>query len=129
MVIDTSALLPILLREPEKPVFLRALEREPALLVSSASVLEAAVVLLQRFGQDAGDLDELLSRFPVDIVTVDREQLRWARYAFETYGRGRHRARLNFGDCFSYALAKTTGQPILFKGDDFPQTDLEPARF
>lgn len=125
MVIDTSAVLAILLSEPEWQYFEHIIDKAPARLISTASVLEAAVVVQQKLGDKAGDLDALLTRFPLEIVPVDLPQLHWARYAFATYGRGRHPARLNFGDCFSYALAKVSAQPLLFKGDDFSQTDLD----
>jgi len=83
------------------------------------------VVLLRRSAAiGVSELDALIAGIPMEPVATDLEQLTWARYAFQTYGRGRHPARLNFGDCFSYALAKATGEPLLFKGDDFSQTDV-----
>ncbi len=128
MVIDTSAVLCLLFDEPEAKSFAAAIEQDSIRLISAASVLEATIAVHRRRGRPSGDdIDRLLARWPADIVPVQLNQLQWARYAFETYGRGRHPAKLNFGDCFSYALAKTAGQPILFKGDDFSQTDLEPA--
>lgn len=124
MVVDTSALVAILLAEPESASFSIALKRDPVRLISVASVFEAGMVLQRRFGRPhLIEIDEAIARFPMEVSPVTLEQLHWARYAFETYGRGRHAARLNFGDCFSYALAKTTGRPILFKGDDFSQTE------
>lgn len=69
-------------------------------------------------------MDALIERLPLEPVAIDLDQLRWARYAVQTYGRGRHPARLNFGDCFSYALSKASGEPLLFKGSDFSQTDV-----
>lgn len=128
MIIDTSALIAIGLGEPETNSFERAIDTAASRLMSVASVIETAIVLQHRFGDvGAAKLDRLLARFPIEIMPVDTGQLAWARYALQTYGRGRHAAKLNFGDCFSYALAKSTGEPILFKGDDFSQTDLESA--
>ncbi len=126
MVIDTSAVLCLLFDEPEAKSFATAIEEDSIRLISAASVLEATIAVRRRRGQPSGDdIDRLLRRWPVDIVPIHLEQLYWARYAFETYGRGHHPARLNFGDCFSYALAKAMSEPILFKGDDFSHTDLE----
>ena len=69
----------------------------------------------------------LTDRFKIELVPVDVDQIQWARIANQTYGRGYHSAKLNFGDCFAYALARSTGEPLLFKGRDFAQTDIEPA--
>ncbi|HLX45353.1 MAG TPA: type II toxin-antitoxin system VapC family toxin [Bryobacteraceae bacterium] len=125
MVIDTSAILAILFDEPEAEAFSIAVQQESVRLVSAATVLESALVLQKRSGDKAPQvLDRVIRELPVEIRGVDLEQLKWARYALETYGRGRHPARLNFGDCFSYALAKATGEPLLFKGNDFSRTDL-----
>ena len=85
-------------------------------------------MLENRFGEEgARELDLLIARLPIEIIPVDGDQLEWARYAYRTYGRGRHEAALNFGDCFSYALAKLTGEPLLYKGADFERTDLPSA--
>jgi len=93
--------------------------------MSTASVLESSIVLQRRRGELGAELVDLFLRdLPVEVRPVDLDQLRWARYAFQTYGRGRHPARLNFGDCFSYALAKASGEPLLFKGADFSHTDV-----
>jgi ribonuclease VapC len=125
MVIDTSALIAIAFEEPEAPSFESSIESEGVRLISVASVLEAEIVMRQRFGQSGGTrLDVLLARLPAQVVPVDADQLRWERHAVENYGRGQHPAKLNFGDCFSYALAKSSGEPILFKGTDFSLTDL-----
>ena len=97
-------------------------------LMSVASILEATIVLENRFGHEGpGELDGLLRRLPIDAVPVDSDQLEWARYAYRTYGRGRHPAALNFGDCFSYALAKTASERLLYKGADFSRTDVRSA--
>jgi len=125
MVIDTSALVAILTNEADAEQLERAVDGDATRLMSVASVLETAMVLESRFGE-AGtrELDLLIQRLPIEIRPVDQDQLEWARFAFQTYGKGRHAAGLNFGDCFSYALAKTTGERLLFKGADFSQTDL-----
>ena len=125
MVIDTSALVAMLSDEPEAERFEAAVEADSTRLMSTASYLETAIVIEARFGESGGrELDLWLHRAAVDLVAVDADQADIARAAYRTYGRGRHRAGLNFGDCFSYALAKVSGQPLLFKGDDFAQTDI-----
>jgi ribonuclease VapC len=128
MVIDTSALVAILTNEDEAEPLENAIDRDTARLMSAASVLEAAIVLESRYGE-AGirELDLMIQRLPIEIRPVDFDQLEWARFAFHTYGRGHHPAKLNFGDCFSYALSKITGEPLLYKGADFAQTDLMSA--
>ncbi len=128
MVLDTSAVIAIILREPEADQFEAAIDRHSTLRISASSVLESAIVLRQRFGEDGvRNLDRLLAKIRVTIEPFDMQQLAWARHALETYGRGRHPAKLNFGDCFTYALAKSTGEPLLFKGSDFSLTDLKSA--
>jgi ribonuclease VapC len=128
MVIDTSALIAVMTSEPDAERYESAIDRDSRRLMSVASLLEAAIVLENRFGQDGSrELDELLRRLPIEVVSVDGDQLEWARYAARTYGRGRHPAALNFGDCFSYALARTTGERLLYKGSDFSRTDVRSA--
>ena len=128
MVIDTSALIAVLTGEPDAELYIRAVDRDPRRLMSVASILEADIVLEKRFGPDGpAELDALLRRLPIEAVPVDGDQLEWARYAHRTYGRGLHPAALNFADCFSYALAKSTGEPLLFKGLDFSRTDVRSA--
>jgi ribonuclease VapC len=125
MVVDTSAVLAILLNEPDAEYFELALETDPSRLMSAASVLEAAIVMEARFGAAGGqELDSLLATAQIAIIPVTIEHVSAARQAFRAYGKGRHPAGLNFGDCFSYALAKTTGEALLFKGNDFGQTDI-----
>lgn len=125
MVIDTSALVAMLSDEPEADVFEAAVEADGTRLMSTASYLETAIVIEARFGEPGGrELDLWLHRAAVDLVAVDADQADVARVAYRTYGKGRHRAALNYGDCFSYALAKVSNQPLLFKGDDFAQTDI-----
>ena len=128
MVIDTSALIAVMTDEPDAGQYESAIKRDAKRLMSVASILEAAIVLEKRFGQEGSrGLDELLRRLPIEAVPVDGDQLEWARHAHHTYGRGRHPAALNFGDCFSYALAKTTGERLLYKGSDFSRTDVTSA--
>ena len=126
MVIDTSALVAILFREPEQKHFIQLIQGAELRLMSAASVLETSTVVEASFGEIAGrDLDLFQREAEVNVVSVDREQVEAARMAWRRYGKGRHRAALNFGDCFVYALAKTTGEPILAKGNDFAQTDIQ----
>lgn len=125
MVIDTSAILAILLQEPDADRYARAIEADPERLLSSASLLEAGIVLLGREGPEAlQDLADFVVEggITVEPVTAD---LAWrALHAYERFGKGRHRAALNFGDCFAYALARSARQPLLFKGRDFAATDV-----
>jgi len=126
MVIDTSALLAILLDEADSTAIRDAIERDPMRLMSTASYLEASMVVETRFGEPGGrELDLLLHVAQVELVPVDREQAEVAREGFRRFGKGRHRAGLNFGDCFSYALARVSGEAMLFKGEDFVHTDVE----
>ena len=125
MVVDTSALLAILLNEPDAAVFRSAIDKDPIRLVSAASVVETGIVIEARFGEAGGrEMDLLLHKAECEIVPVDAEQAEVARGAFRRFGKGRHSAGLNFGDCFAYALAVATGEPLLFKGDDFGKTDV-----
>jgi len=125
VVIDTSALVAILTDEPERADFAKAIERDPKRLVSAVSVVEASLVLESRFGDDAvDDLDLLLTKAAARIVPFAVDDLSGVRSAYRRYGKGRHPAGLNFGDCFSYALAISTGEPLLFKGNDFSKTDV-----
>ena len=128
MVIDSSALIAIMLNEPVADRLVVAIGAASRRLISAASVLESSQVLLGRFGE-AGELqlDPLLRSIAVDIVDVDAEQTIIARDAARTFGRGRHKAALNFGDCFSYALAMSRGESLLFVGDDFAGTDVAAA--
>jgi len=125
MVIDTSALVAIFSNEPERRVFIDAIEAADARRISAASWVEVSIVMEVRHGAEGlRDLDLFLERANVEVVGIDRDQARAARYAFSRYGKGRHRAALNFGDCFAYALAKTFAEPLLCKGADFMHTDL-----
>src|SRR5215468_8893383 len=125
MVIDTSALAAIFFNEPERGKFLSAIISAPSRLVSAAIVLETGMVVESRLGDAAGrELDLFLIRSNFQIVPVDAEQAELARSAWRRYGKGRHPAALNFGDCFAYALAKWSGDALLVKGTDFSQTDV-----
>ncbi len=125
MVIDTSAIVAILLSEPEARRFAEAIEAGSPRMMSAASVLEASIVVETRRGEPAGrELDLLIHRAGIDVVPVDESQIEIARAAWRRFGKGRHPAALNYGDCFAYALAKATGSPLLYKGDDFAKTDL-----
>lgn len=128
MVIDSSALLAILLREPEAQPLAQAIAGDPRRLMSAVSALETAIVIHTRKGP-AGvrELDLLLHSAGVKIVSFDSEQVLLARAAYEKYGKGHHPAALNLGDCCSYALALSSGEPLLFKGNDFSQTDIVSA--
>jgi ribonuclease VapC len=125
MVIDTSALLTILFNEPEAESFEVALESDQTRLMSAASLLETSIVVEARLGEAGGrELDLLLRKAMIVLVPFTPEQAETARVAYRTYGKGRHPAGLNYGDCFAYALAKTSGEPLLCKGNVFPQTDI-----
>jgi ribonuclease VapC len=125
MVIDTSALVAMLSDEPEAERFEAAVEADQIRLMSTASYVETAIVIEARFGEPGGrELDLWLHRAAVDFVAVQADQADAARAAYRRFGKGRHRAGLNFGDCFSYALAKISNQPLLYKGDDFRHTDI-----
>jgi ribonuclease VapC len=125
MILDTSAILAILQKEPERRRFLEAIEAADAVRISVASLVETSIVIESRFGAEGLlDLDRFIVRAGIELVPVDAEQSQWARQAFSRFGKGRHRAALNFGDCFSYALAMVLGEPLLFKGDNFLHTDV-----
>ncbi len=128
IVVDTSALIAILLDEPERRSMIDVIVDYGQPCMSAASYLEASMVLEAYSGVQGGrDIDDFVEDVGVRIVPVDQAQARVAREAFRRFGRGRHRAGLNFGDCLVYALTKTVGAPILFKGNDFSLTDLKPA--
>lgn len=127
MVIDTSALLAILQREPESRAFNQAIEAAASRLLSAGNFVEVSIVVEARTGA-AGirELDHFVETAGIEVEDVDRRQAMEARRAFQIYGKGRHRAGLNFGDCFAYALAKIRVQPLLYKGGDFSATDVIP---
>ena len=128
MIVDTSAILAILRDEADAPAMAKALQQAQVRRISAANYVEAAIVtdsnrdpvLSRRF-------DDLLRQAEIAIEPVTMKQAKIAREAYRDFGKGRHRAGLSFGDCFSYALAKAMGEPLLFKGNDFRHTDVEPA--
>lgn len=128
MVIDTSALTAVLFDEDEQPVFTRAIVADPRRLISAATLVETSIVVESRRGEAAGrELDLLVHRISADVVSVNEPQGELARAAWRRRGRGRHLAGLTFGDCFAYALARYSGEPLLFKGEDFARTDIARA--
>ncbi|MHB8876125.1 MAG: type II toxin-antitoxin system VapC family toxin [Myxococcaceae bacterium] len=128
MVLDTSAALAILLGEPEREAFAQAIADAPVRLMSAISGLEAALVIETRKGPAGGrELDLLLHAAKVELVAFSSEQFALARAGWRKFGKGRHRAGLNFGDCCAYALALQSGEPLLYKGNDFSHTDLPAA--
>lgn len=128
MVVDSSAIIAILKGEPERRMFIEAIERASECLISAAIFVEASVVIENSRGYDGlRDFDLFLATAGIEIAPVDAEQAHIAREAYRRYGRRRHPAGLNFGDCFSYALAKATDSPLLFKGRDFSATDISCA--
>ena len=127
MVLDTSALLAILFDEPERRRFNEAIEGAESRVLSTATFVEVSIVIESRFGAEGlRDLDLLIERAGIKLLAVDSEQAYVARRAFSQFGKGRHRAGLNYGDCFSYALATVLGEPLLYKGEDFRHTDITP---
>ena len=126
MVIDTSALIAILLNEPETEAFAAAIAAASSRLISAVSALETAIVIEAKKGALGSQLlDELLVAMQVNIIAFDQNQFNLAREAYTRFGKGRHPAALNFGDCCTYALARNTGEALLFKGQDFSATDIE----
>ncbi|MGI9450273.1 MAG: type II toxin-antitoxin system VapC family toxin [Geminicoccaceae bacterium] len=128
MVVDTSAVLAILQCEPESELFAELIEADPVRLISAVTVLEAGMLAEARKGEPGAlELDNFMMRGQFQTVPFDAEQTQVARLAFRRFGKGRHPAGLNFGDCASYALASTQGEPLLFKGQDFAKTDIAQA--
>jgi ribonuclease VapC len=128
IVLDSSAVLALLFQEPEAPRLIDVIEAAPSLTISVANALECAMRLAPRPGLDDSDkLDAFFALYQVRLAPVDAAQYRLARAAYRTFGKGRHPAALNFGDCFAYALAKAQAAPLLFVGADFSQTDLPSA--
>ena len=126
MVIDTSAVIAILLGEPEASRIAEAMAEDPNRLMSSFSLLEAGIVIEAKKGEAGGrELDLLVHRCEIEIINFTGEQSELARACWRKYGKGRHKASLNIGGCCTYALSKLTNEPLLFKGDDFLYTDLE----
>jgi ribonuclease VapC len=128
MIVDTSAVLAVIFGEPGFETFARAISSASPRRISAASFLETSIVLETRWGaQGIRQCDVFFHEAALVIEPVTHEQALLARQGFSDYGKGRHPAGLNFGDCFAYALAKSTGEPLLFKGEDFRQTDVLPA--
>ncbi|MDZ4111919.1 MAG: type II toxin-antitoxin system VapC family toxin [Brevundimonas sp.] len=133
MIIDTSALVAIIRSESDGQNYFEvlrdAVESDIPLRISAVSLFELYLVIdKERNERLSGAADEVLAQFPLEVVSIDREHAVTARVAHQRFGRGSgSAARLNFGDCFSYALARETGEPLLFKGNDFSHTDVEPT--
>lgn len=125
MVLDTSSVLAILLGEPEASLFVEIISKDQKRLISAGTALELMIVIEAKKSEAGGrELDLFLHRAKIDIVPFDSEQAEIARIAWRNYGKSNHPAGLNFGDCFAYALAKTSGELLLFKGNDFSKTDV-----
>jgi ribonuclease VapC len=125
VVIDSSALVTLLLQEEEAQRLARAIAADPRRLISVFNWLETAIVIEAKKGEaGARELDLLMHRAQIEIVAMNPDQSEIARTAWRVYGKGNHSAGLNIGDCCAYALAKYSGEPLLFKGEDFSQTDI-----
>lgn len=125
MVIDTSAFLAVLLREEEAEALSALMVEAPVLLMSAATKLEASLVAEgSRFGASSEAVEALCQALDVQVVPFDQSHLLWALRGWREFGKGRHRAGLNLGDCFSYGLARALNMPLLYKGDDFTSTDV-----
>jgi ribonuclease VapC len=128
MVIDSSAIAAILFNESDAPSFERKVADDPIRLISAGTLIETGILIESRLGEIGGrELDLWLQRAKVEIVSVDEEQVEFARRGWRRFGKGRHPASLNYGDCFAYALAITRDEPLLFKGNDFGKTDIKPC--
>ena len=128
MIVDTSALVAILFDESDAGYYLRMVTEAPRCSMSEASYLESTIVVERRLGALGGqELELFVNRTPIYLEPVTLDQAEAARQAWRRFGRGNHPARLNYGDCFAYALSKVSGEPLLFKGMDFARTDIEPA--
>lgn len=125
MVIDTSALVAILLGESDRRALIEEMEAAEYRRMSVATFVESSIVIDARYGAEGlRDMDHFAARAGIELVPVNAEQGHIARQAFNRFGKGRHRAALNYGDCFSYALAIFADEPLLCKGDDFAHTDV-----
>lgn len=130
MIVDTSAVLAILFYEPEAQQIAVAMERADFLALPASCFLEATITMLVRNKEEGlRDLDLLIASARMEIVPFTESQAHMARAAFRQFGKGRHIAKLNFGDCMTYAVAKETGEELLFKGTDFAQTDIAVAAY
>jgi ribonuclease VapC len=125
IVADTSAFIAVLQKEPDAGIYRQALLESEKIMVSAATAVELHIVITARLGAEGIlRLNHLLAQPLFEIVPVDHQQMTIANQAYERFGKGRHPAKLNFGDLFSYALAKSRDLPLLFKGDDFSKTDI-----
>lgn len=125
MILDTSPLIAILGDEPDSELYINAISRAPRCRISAGTFLELSIVIEGQFGGEVlRQCDALFRQAAIVIEPVTVEQAHTARQAFHDFGKGRHPAALNYGDCFAYALAKITGEPLLFKGNDFRKTDI-----
>jgi ribonuclease VapC len=128
MVVDTSAVIAILSGEPETESFVRALADDSKIMISAFNALESAIVIEAKKGEAGGrELDLLLHRARIEVIPLNNDQAELALSAWRKYGKGNHPAGLNIGDCCAYALSKYSGEPLLFKGKDFSQTDIRPV--
>lgn len=128
MVVDTSAVIAVLLGESETEAFARALANDSKKLISAFNVLESAIVIEAKKGEVGGrELTLLLHHACIETIPLNRDQAELALSAWRKYGKGNHPVGLNIGDCCAYALAKYSGEPLLFKGKEFSQTDIPPA--
>ena len=127
MIVDTSAVLAVLFREPDAELYARAILTSSPCRMSVANLLEASIVVGGRGRATDTELDSFVEEAEIELSPVTREQVEAARQAWRRFGKGNHEAALNLGDCFAYALASSTGEPLLFKGDDFTRTDVEAA--
>ncbi len=128
MILDTSSIIAVLAEEPGFRPYAEAMSQAERCRVSAGTFVELSIVIEGQLGPEAAQqCDALFRRLGIVIEPVTVEQAYLARQAFHDFGKGRHAAGLNFGDCFAYALAKSTGEPLLFRGDDFRKTDVLPA--
>ena len=128
MILDTSSLMAIIAEETDSELYIQAISRASHCRISAGNFLELSIVIEGQFGSDVlRQCDALFRRVGIVIEPVTVEHIHVARQAFHDFGKGRHPAGLNFGDCFAYALAKATGEPLLFKGADFGKTDIVSA--
>jgi len=126
MVVDTSALVAILKVEPDASTLLCHLGSSGANRIATATLLEAQMVVISQLGEAGlAELELLMSRAQIQVMPFNADHMHWALHGWRHYGKGRHRAALNLGDCFSYGLAKTMDAPLLFKGEDFQYTDVK----
>lgn len=130
MIIDSSAIIAILQSETECEALIRAMVRDSVRIMSAGNLLETGMLIQARYGYEGTrDLDLLIAKLGIEAIDFTPEQARLARKAFIDYGKGRHPAGLNFGDCIAYATARDTGEKLLFKGEDFAKTDIAAVRY